>query len=66
MLTVLTGTMPPYPFPWAETVLRKVSIISKLVEMFGEDGVIIIILLPESFAVLLSCINLNLTGIIKF
>lgn len=48
-------------------MLRKVSIISKLVEMFGEDGVIIIILLlPESFAVLLSCINLNLTGIIKF
>ena len=45
---------------------RKVSIISKLVEMFGEDGVIIIILLPEFFAVLLSCINLNLTGIIKF
>ena len=48
-------------------MLRKVSIISKLVEMFGEDGVIIIILLlPESFAVLLSCINLNLTGIIEF
>ena len=47
-------------------MLRKVSIISKLVEMFGEDGVIIITLLPESFAVLLSCINLNLTGIIKF
>ena len=59
--------MSPYPFPWAETVLRKVSIISKLVEMFGEDNVIIIILLlPESFTVLLTCANLNLTGIIKF
>ena len=59
--------MSPYPFPYAETVLRKVSIISKLVEMFGEDGVIIIILLlPESFTVLLSFANLNLTGIIKF
>ena len=48
-------------------MLRKVSIISKLVEMFGEDNVIIIILLlPESFKVLLFCANLNLTGIIKF
>lgn len=48
-------------------MLRKVSIISKLVEMFGDDGVIIIILLlQESFTVLVSCANLNLTGIIKF